>query len=100
MLTVRHVFMGPGASIGGRNVITNLNELRSAEGDNIGSGNMMKGWRDHPTQKLPERNPSVYLAEDAPIASYHYIDCVGSPSWAGTPPSQDSARRCSPTRST
>lgn len=76
VLTVRSVSMGPGASIGGRNMITNLNELRLGEGANIGSGNMIKGWWDHPTQTLPERNPSVYLAEHAQIASYHYIDCV------------------------
>ncbi len=78
VLTVRHVSMGPGASIGGRNVITNLNELRLGEGANIGSGNMIKGWWDHPTQKLPERNPSLFLAEHAQIASYHYVDCVDS----------------------
>jgi acetyltransferase-like isoleucine patch superfamily enzyme len=78
VLTVRHVSLGPGASIGGRNVITNLNELRLEEGATIGSGNMMKGWWDHPTDKLPDRNPSVYLAEHALIASYHYIDCVDS----------------------
>ena len=41
--------MGSGASIGGRNVITNLNELRMGEGATIGSGNMVKGWWDHPT---------------------------------------------------
>jgi acetyltransferase-like isoleucine patch superfamily enzyme len=76
VLTVRNVSMGPGASIGGRNVITNLDELRLGEGATIGSGNMIKGWWDHPTQKLPERNPSVYLGEQAQIASYHYIDCV------------------------
>ena len=78
VLTVRHVSMGPGASIGGRNVITNLNELRLDEGATIGSGNMIKGWWDHPSQELPERNPAVYLAEHAQIASYHYIDCVDS----------------------
>ena len=78
VLTVRKVRMGPGASIGGRNVITNLDELRMDEGATIGSGNMIKGWWDHPDQKLPERNPSVYLAEHAQIASYHYIDCVDS----------------------
>ena len=78
VLTVKHVSMGPGASIGGRNVITNLNELRLGEGATIGSGNMIKGWWDHPTQKLPERNPSVYLGEHSQIASYHYIDCVDS----------------------
>ena len=76
VLTVRHVAMGPGASIGGRNVITNLNELRLDEGATIGSGNMIKGWWDHPTQTLPERNPSVILHPYAQIASYHYIDCV------------------------
>ncbi len=78
VLTVRHLSMGPGASIGGRNVITNLDQLRLGEGATIGSGNMMKGWWDHPTQKLPARNPSVYLADHAQIASYHYIDCVDS----------------------
>jgi acetyltransferase-like isoleucine patch superfamily enzyme len=76
VLTVRNVSMGPGASIGGRNVITNLDELRLGEGATIGSGNMIKGWWDHPTQTLPERHPSVYLDEHAQIASYHYIDCV------------------------
>ena len=78
VLTVTYVSMGPGASIGGRNVITNLNELRLGEGATIGSGNMIKGWWDHPTQTLPERNPSVYMAEHSQIASYHYIDCVDS----------------------
>jgi acetyltransferase-like isoleucine patch superfamily enzyme len=78
VLTVRHVCMGPGASIGGRNVITNLDELRLGEAATIGSGNLIKGWWDHPTQTLPGRNPSVYLAEHAQIASYHYIDCVDS----------------------
>jgi acetyltransferase-like isoleucine patch superfamily enzyme len=68
--------MGPGAFIGGRNVITNLNELRMGEGATIGSGNMMKGWWDHPTDALTERNPSVYLGDHSQIASYHYIDCV------------------------
>lgn len=78
VLTVRRLSMGPGSSIGGRNVITNLEELRLGEGATIGSGNMIKGWWDHPTQTLPGRNPSVYLAEQAQIASYHYIDCVDS----------------------
>ena len=78
VLTVRHVSMGPGATIGGRNVITNLDQLRLGEGATIGSGNMIKGSWDHPTQKLPGRNPSVTLAEYAQIASYHYIDCVDS----------------------
>lgn len=78
VLTVRSMSMGPGASIGGRNVITNIDELHLGEGATIGSGNMIKGWWDHPTQTLPERNPSVYLAEHAQIASYHYIDCVDS----------------------
>jgi acetyltransferase-like isoleucine patch superfamily enzyme len=78
VLTVRHVSMGQGATIGGRNVITNLNELHLDAGAIIGSGNMIKGWWDHPTDTLPDRNPSVYLSEKAIIASYHYIDCVDS----------------------
>jgi acetyltransferase-like isoleucine patch superfamily enzyme len=78
VLTVRHVSMGPGATIGGRNVITNLDRLSMGEGASIGSGNMIKGWWDHPTQTLPGRDPSVTLAEHAQIASYHYIDCVDS----------------------
>lgn len=32
VLTVDHVSMGPGASIGGRNTITNVQELRLGEG--------------------------------------------------------------------
>jgi len=78
VMTVRHVSMGPGASIGGRNVITNVNELNMAKDASIGSGNMIKGWWDHPTDKLPDRNPSIYMAEHAQIASYHYIDLVDS----------------------
>jgi acetyltransferase-like isoleucine patch superfamily enzyme len=76
VLTVRRLSMGPGASIGGRNVITNVNELRMGEGATIGSGNMVKGWWDHPTQTLPDRDPSLVLGDYAQIASYHYIDCV------------------------
>jgi carbonic anhydrase/acetyltransferase-like protein (isoleucine patch superfamily) len=68
--------MGAGASIGGRNTITNVNHLRMGEGASIGSGNMVKGWWDHPTQPLSERNPSLVLGDHAQIASYHYIDCV------------------------
>jgi acetyltransferase-like isoleucine patch superfamily enzyme len=76
VLTVRHLSMGAGASIGGRNTITNLHELRLGEGATIGSGNMVKGWWDHPTQPLAERTPSLLLGDFAQIASYHYIDCV------------------------
>ncbi len=76
VLTVRHLSMGPGASIGGRNTITNVNHLRMGEGATIGSGNMVKGWWDHPTQPLSERDPSLVLGDHAQIASYHYIDCV------------------------
>lgn len=76
VLTVRHLSMGPGASIGGRNTITNVNELRLGEGATIGSGNMVKGWWEHPTQPLADRDPSLLLGDHAQIASYHYIDCV------------------------
>jgi acetyltransferase-like isoleucine patch superfamily enzyme len=76
VLTVRHLSMGAGASIGGRNTITNVNQLRMGEGASIGSGNMVKGWWDHPTQPLSERDPSLLLGDHAQIASYHYIDCV------------------------
>jgi acetyltransferase-like isoleucine patch superfamily enzyme len=76
VLTVRHLAMGAGASIGGRNTITNVNLLRMGEGATIGSGNMVKGWWDHPTEPLSERDPSLLLGDHAQIASYHYIDCV------------------------
>ena len=76
VLTVRHLSMGPGAKIGARNTITNVDELRMGEGAIIGSGNMVKGWWDHPTQPLAERSPSLVLGDHAQIASYHYIDCV------------------------
>jgi acetyltransferase-like isoleucine patch superfamily enzyme len=78
VLRIRHVSMGPNTFIGGRNNITNLNELRMEEGSSIGTGNMIKGWWDHPTEPLSRRNPSLYLAEHSQIASYHYIDCVDS----------------------
>jgi acetyltransferase-like isoleucine patch superfamily enzyme len=76
VLTVKTLTMGPGASIGGRNVITNLNELRMGEGASIGSGNMIKGWWNHPTDTLATRNPAVLMDHHSQIASYHYIDCV------------------------
>ncbi len=91
---------GPRRVHRGRNVITNLNELRLAEGANIGSGNMIKGWWDHPTEKLPERNPSVYLAAHAQIASYHSIDCVDSPELGRHAAIPASGPPCSRTRST
>jgi acetyltransferase-like isoleucine patch superfamily enzyme len=76
VLTVRHLSMGAGASIGGRNKITNVNQLRMGEGATIGSGNLVKGWWDHPTEPLAERDPSLVLGDHAQIASYHYLDCV------------------------
>ena len=76
VLTIRRLTIGPGASIGGRNVITNLNELRMDERAGIGSGNMIKGWWEHPTDTLAERNPAVLMGPYSQIASYHYIDCV------------------------
>jgi acetyltransferase-like isoleucine patch superfamily enzyme len=78
VLTVRHVSMGAGASIAGRNTITNINELRLGDGAIIGSGNMIKGWWGHPTEPLSGRDPSLRLGDYAQIASYHYIDCVDS----------------------
>ncbi len=63
----RHLSMGPGTAIGGRNVITNLKELRMAEGSSIGSGNLIKGWWDHPTDSLTHtksgRDPPPVLAD-------------------------------------
>jgi acetyltransferase-like isoleucine patch superfamily enzyme len=76
VLTIREVSMGPDTRIGSRNVITNLNELRMAKGSAIGSGNLIKGWWDHPTDALNTRNPAIFLGEYSQIASYHYIDCV------------------------
>lgn len=76
VLVIDEVSMGPGTRIGARNVITNLNELRMAQGSAIGSGNLIKGWWDHPTDALNKRNPAIFLAEYSQIASYHYIDCV------------------------
>jgi acetyltransferase-like isoleucine patch superfamily enzyme len=76
VLTVERLSMGPGTAIGARNVITNLKELRMAEGSSIGSGNLIKGWWDHPTDPLTTRNPAVILHPYSQIASYHYIDCV------------------------
>jgi acetyltransferase-like isoleucine patch superfamily enzyme len=76
VLTIRHLSMGPGASIGGRNTITNVNRLHMGEGAVIGSGNMIKGWWNHPTETLADRDPSLLLGDHTQIASYHYIDLV------------------------
>ena len=57
VLTVRRLSMGPGSAIGGRNTITNVNELRLGEGATIGSGNMVKGWWDHPDAAAARPRP-------------------------------------------
>ena len=92
--------MGPGASIGGRNVITNLDELRLGEGATIGSGNMIKGWWDHPTRGCPSATlrctwPSMRRSRRTTTS------IASTPSnWAAMPPSPVPLDRASPTRST
>ncbi len=78
VIRVRRLTMGPGTFIGGRNVITDLDELRMARRSSIGVRNRITGWwwsRD-PAQQLPDRQPVLILGEGASISADHYLDCV------------------------
>jgi acetyltransferase-like isoleucine patch superfamily enzyme len=73
-----HVSLGPGASIGPRNVIRALEELRLEEGASIATRNWIVGiprsldWFPH----APHRRPSLILRAHAMITDAHEIDCA------------------------
>lgn len=72
-----HVSLGPGASIGARNVIRGIEELRLAEGASIATRNFVSGLPLSSTV-LPDvksRNPVLILGKHAMITVAHEIDC-------------------------
>jgi acetyltransferase-like isoleucine patch superfamily enzyme len=72
-----HVSMGPGSSIGGRNVIRGLEELRLGEGASIATRNFISGL-PLSSPVLPDakgRNPVLILGRHAMITVAHEIDC-------------------------
>lgn len=78
IITAKQVSLGPGSVIAGRNMITNLDELRLGEGASIGSRNHVKGWwaTADPNEQLPDRHPALILGDYAQLTAHHYIDCV------------------------
>lgn len=77
VVLVKHVSMGPGASIGPMNVIRDLEELRLGPGASIASRNWVTGWplTTDVYRHSPDRDPSLVLGEGAMITVGHEIDC-------------------------
>jgi carbonic anhydrase/acetyltransferase-like protein (isoleucine patch superfamily) len=81
VVLVRHLSMGPGASIGPLNVIKDLEELRLAEGASIASRNWITGFprsADPAADAFPHspnRRPSLIMGKYAMITVAHEIDC-------------------------
>ncbi len=78
VVIVGHLSMGPGATIGPRNVIRGLDELRLGEGASIATRNHIAGWpKASPAfPHSPERRPSLILGDHALISDNHDIDCA------------------------
>lgn len=78
VILVDHVSMGPRASIGPRNVIRALEELRLDEGASIATRNWIIGIPRSvdvfPTSQ--DRRPSLTLGKGAMITDAHEIDCA------------------------
>jgi acetyltransferase-like isoleucine patch superfamily enzyme len=81
VVLVRHLSMGPGASIGPLNVIRDLDELRLAEGASIGTRNWITGLpraSELSTDVFahsPNRRPCLIMGKGAMITVAHDIDC-------------------------
>lgn len=77
VILVRHLSMGPGASIGPLNVIRDLEELRLGEGASIATRNWISGWplSSEGFTHSPNRRPSLILGKYAMITVAHDIDC-------------------------
>ena len=78
VILVDHVSMGPGASIGPRNVIRALEELRLEEGASIATRNWIVGI-PRSVDIFPvstERRPALILRRGALITDAHEIDCA------------------------
>jgi acetyltransferase-like isoleucine patch superfamily enzyme len=77
VILVPRVSLGPGASIGPRNVIKGIDELRLAEGASIATRNWVTGWPSSQNvfPRSPNRQPSLILGRYAMITDAHEIDC-------------------------
>lgn len=77
VIRVRRLTMGPGAAIGPRNVIRDLEELRMGEGAIIGERNAIVGWplASDVFRHSPNRDPSLVLGRYAMITVGHEVDC-------------------------
>jgi acetyltransferase-like isoleucine patch superfamily enzyme len=77
IILVGHLSMGPGATIGPRNVIRALEELRLGEGASIATRNWIAGWplSSNAFPHSLHRNPSLILGKHAMITDAHEIDC-------------------------
>lgn len=81
IVVVDHLSMGPGAVIGSLNFIKDLEELRMAEGANIGMRNWITGFRrsrdlaEDVFPHAPKRRPSLIMGRHAMITVAHDIDC-------------------------
>jgi acetyltransferase-like isoleucine patch superfamily enzyme len=82
VILVRHLSMGPGASIGPLNVIRDLDELCMAEGASIAARNWITGFprsSDPATDAFPHspnRRPCLIMGKQAMITIAHEIDCA------------------------
>jgi carbonic anhydrase/acetyltransferase-like protein (isoleucine patch superfamily) len=79
VILVGHVSMGPRATIGQRNVIRALDELRLGEGASIATRNWIVGiphLLDSEFPTSPNRTPALILGKGALISDAHEIDCA------------------------
>lgn len=77
VLRVKHVSMAAGASIGPRNRVRGLDELRLGEGASIAEGNSITAFPSHADvfPHSPRRRPVLILGAWAMITHGHEIDC-------------------------
>lgn len=77
IVVVRHLSLGPGASIGHLNVIWGLDELRLGEGSSISTRNWITGYSptSDPVEESADRYSSLVMGSGAMITMGHNIDC-------------------------
>lgn len=78
LVLVGHVSMGPGASIGHRNVFRAIDELRLGPRASIGTRNWVAGIPRAAElfPNSPNRKPSLVMGEGALLTDAHEIDCA------------------------
>ena len=77
IVLVRHLTMGPGASIGPFNMIKDFEELHMAEGASIASRNWITGFplSSQAFPHSPNRRPALVMGKYSMITVGHDIDC-------------------------